>query len=69
MKIVYKILIIIIALVFNSCKNNESPNYEYMPNMYESIGYETYAENILFENSQAALNPQRIFFLKIVRQL
>ena len=43
MKIVYKILIII-ALFFSSCKNNEYPNYEYMPNMYESIGYETYAE-------------------------
>ena len=57
MKIVYKILIIIIALFFSSCKNNEYPNYEYMPNMYESIGYDTYEENTLFENSQAALNP------------
>ena len=57
MSIVYKIVIIIIALFFNSCKNNEYPNYEYMPNMYESTGYETYAENMLFENGQAALNP------------
>ena len=57
MRIVYKIVIIIIALFFNSCKNNEYPNYEYMPNMYESTGYETYAENMLFENGQAALNP------------
>ena len=56
MKIVYKILIIIV-LFFSSCKNNEYPNYEYMPNMYESIGYETYAENTLFENNQGALNP------------
>ena len=57
MKIGYKILIIIIALVFNSCKNTEYPNYEFMPEMYESIGYETYAENGLFENNQAALVP------------
>ena len=57
MRIGYKILIITITLTLVSCKNNESPNYEFMPNMYESIGYETYAENALFENNQSALNP------------
>jgi len=57
MRIGYKILLIAITLTLSSCKNNESPNYEFMPNMYESIGYETYAENGLFENNQAALNP------------
>ena len=57
MRIGYKILLTAITLTLSSCKNNESPNYEFMPNMYESIGYETYAENGLFENNQAALNP------------
>ena len=57
MRIGYKILLIVITLTLSSCKNNDSPNYEFMPNMYESVGYETYAENSLFENNQAALNP------------
>ena len=57
MRLGYKILIIAITLTLSSCKNNEYPNYEFMPNMYESIGYETYAENGLFEYNQSALNP------------
>jgi mono/diheme cytochrome c family protein len=33
-----------LLLVFGifSCKDDKSPNYQYMPNMYESVGYETY---------------------------
>ena len=57
MRLVYKILLVAITLTLSSCKNNESPNYEFMPNMYEPIGYEAYSENGLFENNQAALIP------------
>jgi hypothetical protein len=57
MRLVYKILLVAITLTLSSCKNNESPNYEFMPNMYESVGYEAYSENGLFENNQAALIP------------
>ena len=57
MRLTNKILIITILFVVYSCKNNEYPNYEFMPNMYESVGYETYAENGLFDNNQSALNP------------
>jgi len=57
MRIGYKILLVAITLTLSSCKNNESPNYEFMPNMYESVGYEAYSENGLFENNQAALIP------------
>ena len=27
----------------SSCHNDANPNYQYFPNMYESVGYETYA--------------------------
>ena len=44
MKSVIKILVIAVLLVSVSCKKDSAPNYQYMPNMYESVGYETYAE-------------------------
>ena len=45
MKSIVKILAI--AIVFGSvysCKKKSRPNYQFMPNMYESAGYETYQE-------------------------
>ncbi len=46
-------------LVFTSCFNKNSPNYQYMPNMYESVGYETYeaVDNGLFPEGTEALLP------------
>lgn len=32
------------ALLMTSCFNKSQPNYQYFPNMYESIGYEAYQE-------------------------
>ncbi len=42
-KILYGVLIIAILLM-SSCFDKNSPNYQYMPNMYEPVGYETYQE-------------------------
>tara|TARA_R110000868_G_scaffold104189_3_gene286632 strand:- start:2477 stop:3037 length:561 start_codon:yes stop_codon:yes gene_type:complete len=43
MKSFIKIVAIVLVLItFTSCFNKNSRNYEYMPNMYESVGYETY---------------------------
>lgn len=46
----YKNLGIVVGLVLllASCANKNEPNYQYMPNMYEGVGYETYikAENM-----------------------
>jgi mono/diheme cytochrome c family protein len=56
-KIVFAI--VLVASVA-SCADKNSPNYQYMPNMYESVGYETYAgvENGLFpEGTEAMLPP------------
>lgn len=32
------------ALLMTSCFNKSEPNYQYFPNMYQSVGYETYQE-------------------------
>jgi len=40
-----------------SCQKNSRPNYQFMPNMYEPVGYETYAESSMFPNDAVALVP------------
>ncbi len=58
MKNTIKILaaaIVIISVV--SCQNDKKPNYQYMPNMYESVGYETYGEYSVFPGEQEAMQP------------
>ena len=42
---------ILLAVLLQSCWGDKgAPNYEYMPNMYESLSYETYTENEIFED-------------------
>jgi mono/diheme cytochrome c family protein len=51
MKSLLKLVVLFILTVsFVSCKNDLKPNYQYMPNMYESVGYETYAESKAFNS-------------------
>ena len=40
-----------------SCADKDSPNYQYMPDMYEPVGYEAYGEYDIFENGQEAKLP------------
>ncbi|MFT6735434.1 MAG: hypothetical protein ACJAS9_003642, partial [Polaribacter sp.] len=40
-----------------SCHNNLAPNYQYFPNMYQSIGYETYSESNAFKNGKEGQLP------------
>jgi len=42
---------------FASCSDTKSPNYQFFPNMYESVGYESYAESEAF-NGKNQLNGQ-----------
>ncbi|MEP0263644.1 cytochrome c [Dokdonia sp.] len=50
MKNIFKIAIVLIAIVsLGSCKEDKKPNYQYMPNMYESVGYETYGDYEIFD--------------------
>ena len=58
MKSIIKITILAVVLVsFASCQKNSRPNYEYMPNMYKSVGYETYQESDVFANGVEAQLP------------
>jgi len=55
MKSLLKIAFVLgIVVSFSSCKDNLKPNYQYMPNMYESVAYETYSESDAF-NSPSGL--------------
>lgn len=50
-------LLLIASLAMVSCFNPKKPNYQYMPNMYEPVGYETYGEYEIFENEMEAKLP------------
>lgn len=45
------------ALVMVSCFDASQPNYQYMPNMYEPVGYETYGNYEIFPGGQEAMLP------------
>jgi len=56
------ILKITLAMAFlfmlSSCWNDKTkPNYQYMPDMYKSIGYETYSQNPNFANGMTTQLP------------
>jgi hypothetical protein len=58
MKRVYKITLLFgITILVASCHNNSAPNYQYFPNMYESVGYETYSESSAFKNGKEGQLP------------
>ena len=49
MKSLFKITLLVgLALSVTSCFDSKSPNYQFFPNMYQSVGYETYAESEAF---------------------
>ncbi len=55
MKSLIKILVLAVILVAVSCKKDTAPNYQFMPNMYESAGYETYGEAAFKDGVEAQL--------------
>jgi hypothetical protein len=58
MKSLYKITFVIcITILVSSCHNNSKPNYQYMPNMYEPVSYETYQESGAFKNGKEGQLP------------
>ncbi len=50
-------ILLIVSLALVSCFNSKKPNYQFMPDMYEPVGYETYGEYDIFENGMAAKLP------------
>lgn len=58
MRILSKITIVLgVAALTVSCHNKSSRNYEFMPNMYEGVGYETYQETDAFRNGKEGQLP------------
>lgn len=58
MKSLIKIGILFGLVVFMaSCKDDNSPNYQYFPNMYEPVGYETYQEVDFLPSNMEAMQP------------
>ncbi|WP_081912604.1 cytochrome c [Salegentibacter sp. Hel_I_6] len=51
------IVLFLVGGVVMSCSDKDSPNYQYMPDMYEPVGYEAYGEYDIFENGQEAKLP------------
>ncbi len=60
MKNIYKIAVLGILMVVASCQNDKKPNYQYMPNMYQSVAYEAYSKHEIFESvtgGSASMEP------------
>lgn len=58
MKSLYKItLLVSIVLLVSSCHDNTKPNYQYMPNMYEPVSYNTYSQSSAFKDSTEGQLP------------
>lgn len=50
-------LVVAVSVSLTSCFNKNKPNYQYFPNMYESVSYDTYGEAPIFPNEQSAMMP------------
>ncbi|TVZ52248.1 c-type cytochrome [Dokdonia sp. Hel_I_53] len=58
MKNILKIAVLLVAFSsLISCKDDNKPNYQYMPNMYESVGYEAYGKYEVFPDGYEAMTP------------
>jgi cytochrome c len=58
MKTIYKITILLgLSALVTSCHDNLKPNYQYMPNMYEAVSYNTYSESSAFKNGKEGQLP------------
>ncbi|RCL68774.1 MAG: cytochrome c [Cryomorphaceae bacterium] len=57
MKYLRHITILLSLFLMTSCFDSSKPNYQYFPNMYESVGYGTYDESDAFPNGIEAQLP------------
>jgi len=58
MKSLFKIIVVLMMFAsIISCKKDTRPNYQFMPNMYEPVSYETYAESDAFPGGVEAQLP------------
>ena len=58
MKSINKIAFLVgITILVSSCKDDLKPNYQYMPNMYEHVGYNTYSQADVFKGGKEGQLP------------
>lgn len=50
-------LVLGVAVSVTSCFDSSRPNYQYFPNMYEGVSYETYQESHAFANGKEGQLP------------
>ncbi|MBF00886.1 cytochrome c [Flavobacterium coralii] len=50
-------LLVVAASGLTACFNKKEPNYQYFPNMYEAVPYETYSEVSAFPNGKEGQYP------------
>lgn len=50
-------LIVFVSVSLVSCFNEKEPNYQYFPNMYESVSYGAYEAGVVFQDEQSAMLP------------
>jgi mono/diheme cytochrome c family protein len=59
MKSLIKISVILVVFItMVSCKKDSAPNYQFMPNMYQPVGYETYGEAAFKDGVEAQLSAK-----------
>ncbi|MDG1571022.1 c-type cytochrome [Robiginitalea sp. M366] len=56
-KTIQGLVIVAAVMAVVSCQDTRQPNYQYMPNMYESVGYETYQPVDWLPGGSEALLP------------
>ena len=56
-RILKHISLLVLIMSLTSCFDPSKPNYQYFPNMYESVGYKTYQESDAFPNGIQAQLP------------
>ena len=56
-RILKHISLLVLIMSITSCFDPSKPNYQYFPNMYESVGYKTYQESDAFPNGIQAQLP------------
>jgi len=60
MRSIYKLTLLAgITMLVSSCHDKLTPNYQYFPNMYESVGYETYSESKAFKDGKEGQLPAK----------
>ncbi|MDO4727577.1 MAG: cytochrome c [Bacteroidota bacterium] len=58
MRYIYKLAVLLaLSITLTSCFDKRNPNYQFFPNMYESVAYETYSESNAFRDGKEGQLP------------